>query len=365
MKRIFLEQLEELLYERDFTNKEIKDILSDYSQMIDDAIESGKTESEAIAKLGQPKYIVQALVEEKKATIGPKKKSKNKVVALMPFIAIILFFGIGFGLQIWHPTWLVFFLIPMSAIVSDAITNKKNKYWFTSLTPFLAVTGFLVLGFYYRAWHPGWLIFFLIPVSGILEHRHRNLLHMLTALSPFLAITAFFILGEFGLWNPGWLVFLLIPMLGLLNKPNKSHVWVGELAFLIAIGLYLYIGYTYQAFMIASAAFLIPVIYLVLVGDIKISLFKGGWVEKITFIVALIVYIGIGLWTQTTWPWLWVVFLSVPVVAILKGDSKQKLVAISPFIALTIFIVVGFFFQAFHISWLAFLLIPMISIIKQ
>ena len=93
MKRIFLEQLEELLYERDFTNKEIKDILSDYSQMIDDAIESGKTESEAIAKLGQPKYIVQALVEEKKATIGPKKKSKNKVVALMPFIAIILFFG--------------------------------------------------------------------------------------------------------------------------------------------------------------------------------------------------------------------------------------------------------------------------------
>ncbi|MDP2426337.1 MAG: DUF1700 domain-containing protein [Candidatus Izemoplasmatales bacterium] len=369
MKQQYLDKMRTYLEEREFGRSEIEDIIQDYSQMMDDGVTDGKTIEEVIEKLGSPKDAVKALTQEKIIRhdgVINQKQSSHKIVALMPFISTILFFAIGFGFERWHPTWMVFFLIPITGILSSGFRRRRHRHLLTSLSPFLATTAFLLIGFLSGYWHPAWLVFLLIPMLGIIESNFKSCLHKITSLSPFLSVIAFVFLGMAGLWNPGWLVFLSIPMLGLLHSKSLTKIILSELSFLIAIGLYLYIGYQYQMWGLAASAFLIPVIYGILSGEVKISLWKGGWLEKLTLILALIVYIGVGYLTQTTWPWLWVVFLAVPVVAIFKNSPKSTwMVATSPFVALTIFIVVGFLFQAFHIVWLAFFWIPIAGILKK
>ncbi len=38
----------------------------------------------------------------------------------------------------------------------------------TAVTPILAILTFLILGFCFDKWHPGWLVFFLVPIVAII-----------------------------------------------------------------------------------------------------------------------------------------------------------------------------------------------------
>lgn len=367
MKRTYLNDIRELLQEKNFERKDIEDILADYSQLYDDMIANGLSNEETMAKLGTPRAIVEELSSERRTTFVKQPMKGRKLIALSPFIATILFFVLGFAADLWHLSWMAFLLIPMTAIVVEGLNKRWKKHFLTPLMPFAAVLIYMGLGFGLQLWHPGWLVFLSIPVVAILESRQRNVLSTLTALSPFMAILAFFILGEFGLWQPGWLVFLAIPMIGILNGKNWGKIIVFELSFLIAIGLYLYIGYVMGEWTLAALSFLIPVIYGVLSGDIQIRFFQGDWFSKITVILTIAVYVAMGILFPTTWAWLWVIFFLVPVQAIVrKGGKENILVAVMPFVATTIFYLVGFFVPgAFAYSWLAFLLIPMAAILKD
>ncbi|MCK7487624.1 MAG: hypothetical protein MZU97_20485 [Bacillus subtilis] len=115
---------------------------------------------------------------------------------------------------------------------------------------------------------------------------------------------------------------MAIPMIGILNGKDFSKVFVFELSFIVAIGLYLYIGYTRGAWNLAAASFPIPVVYGVLSGEIKIGFAKNDWVLNIALIASIAVYVGFGLWLAT-WGWLGVVFFATPVVAILR-NARQK-----------------------------------------
>jgi hypothetical protein len=365
MKKEYLNHIEEALEERSFEASEIKDILTDYSQMYDDALASGLSEEQVEQKLGDPDSIAKELSFEHRTVHVHRSRKGHKLIALSPFIATIAFFVLGFGFQAWNPGWMVFLIIPVSAIVVDMANKKNRRHMWTPLMPFIAVAAYLLLGFYGDLWHPGWMVFLIIPVAGILESRNRHCLQTLTALSPFISVVAFFILGEFGYWNPGWLVFLSIPMIGILNGKDFWKAFVFELAFLVAIGLYLYIGYSRGAWNLAAASFLIPVVYGVLSGEIKISFGKRDWILSIALIASIAIYIGFGLWLNT-WGWLWVVFFATPVLAILRSAGKKNVVvALSPFIAVTIFFLVGWFVPgAWAVSWLAFFLIPIAGILK-
>lgn len=46
--------------------------------------------------------------------------------------------------------------------------GKYNKKAIISLVSTLSVVAFLVLGFVYGLWHPGWLVFFAAPVTTAL-----------------------------------------------------------------------------------------------------------------------------------------------------------------------------------------------------
>ena len=91
---------------------------------------------------------------------------------------------------------------------------EKNHKTMSSLYPILITGLYLVLGIFFHLWHPGWLLFFTIPIYYM---RPKNMLQKLC--NPVTITLIYLILGlYFHLWHPGWLVFLAIPIAAILSK---------------------------------------------------------------------------------------------------------------------------------------------------
>ena len=86
---------------------------------------------------------------------------RKRVIEATPLICLIAYLFIGFVYHIWHPTWVIFFLIPIVPIILSA-NPLKTVY------PVLCIVAFFVLGFGWKLWHPGWIVFLTIPVYYIL-----------------------------------------------------------------------------------------------------------------------------------------------------------------------------------------------------
>ena len=104
--------------------------------------------------------------DESCVNIHRKKKFSGKIVAVTPILCTLIYLFCGFVFQIWHPTWVIFLLIPIVPIICDVFT-KRGRGQVISLITVLVIIGYFVLGIY-GYWHPGWLIFFLIPIFSIL-----------------------------------------------------------------------------------------------------------------------------------------------------------------------------------------------------
>ena len=91
------------------------------------------------------------------------RNSKRNRYQRMPmfFLTITAFLLIGALFGVWHPTWMVFLLIP---IVDTLITAIMMRDFRKFAYPILVVTIYLFLGFFFRMWHPWWVIFLTIPI---------------------------------------------------------------------------------------------------------------------------------------------------------------------------------------------------------
>ena len=64
----------------------------------------------------------------------------------------------------WHPGWIVFFAIPVAPTLTEAIVKKDpNKFAY----PVIVVAAYLLSGFLADLWHPMWALFLTIPVYYI------------------------------------------------------------------------------------------------------------------------------------------------------------------------------------------------------
>ena len=82
--------------------------------------------------------------------------------------------------------------------------------------PVLVALAYLVLGFAFNLWHPGWILFFTIPLY-YLPQSERSYLRLLG--NPVMITIIYLLLGTMcNLWHPGWLIFLLIPLLRHLSR---------------------------------------------------------------------------------------------------------------------------------------------------
>ena len=76
-------------------------------------------------------------------------------------LCVIGYICMGFFMNLWHPGWLVFFLIPIfHGLVSAVRRRDGNRFPY----PVFAAGGFLLIGFLTSLWHPAWVIFLTIPI---------------------------------------------------------------------------------------------------------------------------------------------------------------------------------------------------------
>lgn len=85
-------------------------------------------------------------------------------------ITIIVFILIGIFFNAWHPGWMLFLLLPLWDSFVNAVKHK-NAHIFAY--PVLAVIIFLCAGFFLGAWHPAWVVFLTIPLYYSLVHYFK------------------------------------------------------------------------------------------------------------------------------------------------------------------------------------------------
>lgn len=85
---------------------------------------------------------------------------KNKIIAATPMLCLIFFLAFGFIDGNWHPTWMIFFLIPIMPCILGPRPIQSSY-------PLLCTVAFLAFGFLADAWSWCWIFFLTIPVFYI------------------------------------------------------------------------------------------------------------------------------------------------------------------------------------------------------
>ena len=133
----FIKKLATLLNDCEVPQSEKNEILDDYRQIIEDGKEKNLKEETIIKMMGSPEAVIKELGFRKKSQHKNQIRDGEKFIALSPFISFIIFIVLGLTKNLWHPGWLVFLLIPVSAIIIE-LANKKDSYILTALSPFIA-----------------------------------------------------------------------------------------------------------------------------------------------------------------------------------------------------------------------------------
>jgi hypothetical protein len=255
----------------------------------------------------------------------------------------------------------------MVAIIVN-VFHKEPMNALIAISPFIVVTAYLSIGFILNVWHPTWLVFLLIPMMGIFSgFKTMRFVSFLTAISPFVSLIAYILLGNFlGLWGSAWVVFYLVPIFGVLHEKNIFKLILFEVA-LVSSALIAFYTIQYTSFWpLSLLAILLPVMVFIIFGEDSILRFNlPTGLSLFMAVMFFIIYILTGIYFQA-WAYMWMIFLIIPMYEIIRQNpSNFKYVSIMPFVAVIIFFSLGYFLDLWYISWLAFLLIPVAAIIES
>lgn len=76
-------------------------------------------------------------------------------------LAIGIYIAIGIFFDLWHPGWILFFLVSVISSLIHAV-RKRNANLFAY--PVFVLFIFLYVGFVHFRWHPTWVLFLTIPL---------------------------------------------------------------------------------------------------------------------------------------------------------------------------------------------------------
>lgn len=76
-----------------------------------------------------------------------------------PLLVTVLYLVLGFCFGLWHPGWLIFLTIPLYYL-----PDSERGYLRLLCNPIMVTIIYLLLGFYCNWWHPGWIIFLIVPL---------------------------------------------------------------------------------------------------------------------------------------------------------------------------------------------------------
>jgi len=353
----YLEQIKERLLDHDISHNLLNTILQKYQTKI-----NKNTPLKSVAE------EVENIINKYDLRLKEKPDREiTTVVAWVPLVSIVSYLSLGFFLDFWHPGWMVFLVIPIIFLIFS-VFHDDISMGFLALIPFLIIFSYFFVGFYYHIWHPTWLIFILLPVIGVFSrYRKRNIKFFLYALSPFLAITSYILLGDYlNLWNRSWVVFLIVPMTACLQETQKKRLWTCEISLLISVLVGIIVPFFTSSWGFSLFGLLFPLIILMYMGeDSVVKITRDSLFDFSLFIIILIIYLLLGL-IFNAWAWAWMFILLLPAYELVKQSPNHfKFYYIVPFIAIAIFYSLGYFLDLWAFSWLAFLLIPITFFIER
>ncbi|MBQ7867979.1 MAG: hypothetical protein IJ354_07515 [Clostridia bacterium] len=87
-----------------------------------------------------------------------ERARRRKMDAAYPTLITVLYLVLGFGFGLWHPGWLIFLTIPLHYMHFDS-------RWDQLTNPVMVTLIYLAMGCFFNLWHPGWLIFLIVPLA--------------------------------------------------------------------------------------------------------------------------------------------------------------------------------------------------------
>ena len=102
-----------------------------------------------------------------KFTTLSNRRNTARLMFIFPFPLLIVaaYIFVGTVMHLWHPTWIMFLLIPCYYMIAAALRARSQKaFLFIMPVPIVIVMLFLLIGFGLHIWHPTWILFLLIPV---------------------------------------------------------------------------------------------------------------------------------------------------------------------------------------------------------
>jgi len=150
------------------SNKAFSELESDIEADIDDLATDfgyGETREQNKAAYESSMYFNRVAPED------PKFNKKALYAFPYPLVTVIVYLLSGFLFKLWHPGWLLILTIPIyyqivSVITANTTRKKLNRFPF----PIMCVFVFLLSGLFLNLWHPMWIIFLLIPIYYIIAN---------------------------------------------------------------------------------------------------------------------------------------------------------------------------------------------------
>ena len=108
-------------------------------------------------------------------SVNEEEKKENKIVKAIkkaiPIVITVAYILIAAFFDLWHPGWIVFLLIPILITLIESIILKKICAF---AYPVFATAIFLFVGCVFKWWHPGWVIFLTIPLFYMIGEQIDN-----------------------------------------------------------------------------------------------------------------------------------------------------------------------------------------------
>ena len=151
---------------------------------------------------------------------GEENKRFNKSMPLavmlindaLPLLVVVAYVLLGVLGGWWHPAWILFLLIPIYYMTIETIKHKSPEAF---PIVFIVAAVYLCLGCIRGWWHPYWAIFAAIPTYYMIVAliKGGSWAKVFDIVVPALTIAGFLLIGFLaGAWHPGWVIFFAIPL---------------------------------------------------------------------------------------------------------------------------------------------------------
>ena len=115
-----------------------------------------------------PKVSIEEYCEYPVKVKDKTVKVLRRIQAIIPLLTVAVYLVLGAVFSLWHPGWIVFVLMPALITLCDCFICKKVTAF---AYPCFVAALYLFLGFVFDLWHPGWIVFISIPIFYVLGEK--------------------------------------------------------------------------------------------------------------------------------------------------------------------------------------------------